>query len=417
MLTAMKLSRAYRSSILLAVFAAVCLPLAAENWPFFRGPSRQGISSDKNVPLEWDEKTGVRWAQDIPGSGWSSPIVWTDKVFVTITTEEGASCRVIALDAASGRILWNTEVFRQVPESNRRQNSFATPTPATDGRLVYAVFNDGGIAALDYEGQVVWTHRDFHYFSQHGLGNSPILHDDLLIMTYDGSSRAGDKIGWKIPWDGAALRALDTRTGKLRWEGKRGKSRIAHVTPNLMKVNGRMQLVSSAGDVIQGFDPADGRRLWSVFSQGEGVVPSVVVGKNLAYTASGFEASTIRAVRPGGEIVWEQTRAVPHIPSFLYLDPYLYSIHENGIALCMRADSGEIVWQARVGGAYWASPVLAGGRIYFLSEDCLTTVIEPGAEYKAVASNALPGRCKASMAVSDGRFYIRTDTKLFSVTR
>jgi len=400
---------------LLLLFLAATVILPAENWPVFRGPSRQGISSETNLPLKWDENTNIDWKQKIPGAGWSSPVVWGDRVFVTTADDGGASCRVLSLDASTGCILWDKEVFRQKILPKREQNSYATPTPATDGERVYAVFSDGGFAALDFDGNIVWTNRDYEYFSQHGLGASPILYEDLLIMPFDGSSPEAEKVGWKIPWGGASIWALDVETGKLRWEAKRGLSRIAHVTPNILKRDGMVQLVSGAGDVIQGFDIRNGKLLWTRYSQGEGVVPSIVLGGGLIYTASGFEASTIRVVKPGGGIAWEVARSVPHIPSFLYHDGLLYTMDENGIALCLRAGTGEVVWQQRVGGTHAASPVYAGGRIYFLSEEAETVVIKPGEEYKELARNPLPGRAKASIAVSRGALFLRTDQELYCI--
>ena len=359
----------------------------------------------------------MKWKTPLRGSAWSSPIVWGDRVFLTTAENDGAACHVLALDAGTGELLWDRQVFDQETLMKRRQNSYASPTPVTDGRSVFAVFADGSIVALDFDGNVLWQNRDFDFFSEHGLGASPILHEDLLVMAFDPSSRTRreEKIGWKVPWDGAAIWALNKESGEPAWIGKRGPSRLAHVTPNLLQVDGTPQLISAAGDVIQGFDPETGKRLWSVYAQGEGVVPSIVVGGGLAYSISGFEATAIRAVAPGGKIVWEQTRSASHIPSMLYHDGLLYNIHENGVATCMDAETGDVIWQERVGGTHWASPVLADGRIYFLSEEGESTVIRPGRDYDELARNGLDEHTQASMAVSGGRLYIRTADHLWAI--
>ncbi|MBI1353722.1 MAG: PQQ-binding-like beta-propeller repeat protein [Acidobacteria bacterium] len=390
---------------------------SAEDWPGFRGLTRQGVSTETGLPLRWSPTENVAWKTPISGAGWSSPIVWGKRIFLTTATDEGTSCHVLALDAETGEVLWDRRVFGQDALQKREQNSYASPTPVTDGETVFAVFGGGGVAALDFDGNMLWTNRDFDFYSEHGLGASPILYKDTVIMTFDPSSRTGraEKIGWKVPWNGAALWALDKKTGKRVWEAKRGPSRLAHVTPNFMEAAGRLQLVSGAGDVIQGFDPDTGERLWSVYSQGEGVVPSIVVGGGLAYSISGFEATTIRAVAPGGKIVWEQTRSASHIPSMIYDRGLLFNMHEGGVATCMDAETGEVIWQQRVGGQHWASPVLADGRIYFLSEAGETIVIEPGREYKELARSDLGERTQASMAVSGGRLYIRTADHLWAI--
>ena len=401
-------------------------PARAENWPRFRGPTGQGISTEKNVPLEWGEGKNVAWKTAIPGEGWSSPVVWGDRAFLTAATDGGASCHVICVDANSGKILWDTELFKQPTKRKEGMNSYATPTPATDGKRVYAVFGGGGIAAVNVaDGKLAWANMNHPYYSQHGLGASPLVYQDLLIMPYDGSSEGENKqVGWKIPWDQAKVVALDVATGKERWVGRRGKSRISHMTPIVVDVGGTPQLISPAGDVVQGFDLKTGERIWSVYSQGEGVTPSPVVGDGLVFTSSGFEAETIRAIKldPKAEgdvtkthIAWEQKRAVPTRPSFAYHGGLLFSLKENGIALCLEAKTGEVVWQERFDANFSASPVVAAGRIYFLAENGDATVIEAGRTFKELAVNTLEGRFQASPAISGGRIFIRSDKHLYCI--
>jgi outer membrane protein assembly factor BamB len=405
--------------------AFIVLPKSArtENWPGFRGPTGQGMSSEKRLPTEWSSTANVAWKTEIPGEGWSSPVIYGDRVFVTTSVDAGVSCRVLCLKRQTGEVLWNKEVIQQTPKRKEKRNSYATPTPVTDGKQVYVAFGDGTVAALTMKGGVVWTNRDFKYYSQHGLGVSPRLYQDLLIIPFDWSNEGEDKkVGWQKPWDKSVILAFDKRTGKLRWRAQRGLSRLGHVTPNILREKGRDQLVSAAGDVIQGFDPTTGEKLWWARSQGEGVVPSVVIGDGLAFTASGFEQPTIRAVRTGGRgdvtqthIAWEQTRNVPSVPSFVYVKPLLFTVTDTGVVACLKADTGEVVWQERIGGTHAASPIYADGKIYFLSMEGESVIIEAKPEFKLVARNSIAEYCQASPATSQGQLFIRSEKNLYCI--
>jgi outer membrane protein assembly factor BamB len=396
-------------------------PLLAENWPFWRGPSRQGISQETGLPIAWSNDSNVVWKIEISGEAWSSPIVFGDQAFVTTTTGNGVNCHVLGIDRKSGKIQWDKKVFEQVPLRKEQRNSYATPTPATDGERVFAVFGDGSVVAVSARnGDVLWEHREVKYYSQHGLGASPVLHGDLLIMPFDHSSTGENKrLGWQIPWDQSYLLAFDKKSGAVRWKAMRGQSRIGHVTPNIMTQNGQETLVSGAGDVVQGFSLADGKRLWSFFSQGEGVVPSIVIGNGMIFSISGFEKPAIRAIRPpkkaGGEpeLVWEQKKSVPMIPSLIFFENHLYGITEGGVAICLNAADGTIVWQERVGGNHYPSPLLAENRIYFTSEEGDTTVIAAASEFKILARNPLKEKTQASLAISQKQIFLRTARHLY----
>jgi len=411
-----------------AIIAGFCLAVAATleaaNWPQFRGSTGQGHSSETGLPLKWTTTENIAWKAELPGESWSSPIVWGERVFVTTATENGASCRVFALDRKSGKILWDKEVFQQVPRRKEGRNSYATPTPATDGERVYACFGDGSFAALNFAGEVVWTNRDYKFYGQHGLGTALLLHDGAVIMARDGSNDGEDKkLGWQTPWDQAYVLALDAKTGKERWKGKRGLSRISHGTPVIWEHAGKAQVVTEAGDVVQGFDLKTGQRLWSSLVAGEGKVPSAVIGDGLVFTSGGWGGKeSIKAFKLGGQgdlqesnLVWEQKKGMPKVPSMLYVKPHLFAITDGGVATCMKAGTGEIVWQERVGGNFSASPVAADGRIYFVGDNGETTVIEAGPEFKVLAKNALGEKLQASPAISQGQVFIRTEKNLFCI--
>jgi outer membrane protein assembly factor BamB len=404
---------------LLAVMASSA---TAENWPRFRGPTGQGISTETNLPLTWSASENVAWKRPIDGEGWSSPVIWDDRVFVTTATDEGKSCHVLSIDRRTGDVAWDKEVFQQETRFKRPDNSYATPTCVTDGEQVFAVFAAGGIVALDMEGHKQWENHDVTFFSQHGLGASPILADGLLIMPFDGSSPEDELVGFKKGWPGAVLMALDQKTGDVRWRASRGLSRLAHVTPQTVEVDGQHQLISAAGDVIQAHDLKNGELVWTVRSQGEGVTPSIVLGDGVSYSCSGFEKPTIRAVELGGHgdvtethVKWEQTRGVPALASLLLVGPHLYAVTDQGVLTCFDAETSKQVWRHRIGGRHSPSPVYADGRIYFLSEEGESVVIEPGAEYKELARNSIGGLCRASIAVSQGNLFIRNDEGLFCI--
>jgi len=396
---------------------------SGEDWPCFRGPTRQGISQEKDVPTQWSATSNIRWKAPIPGEGWSSPIVFGNRLFVTTALDGGSSLHLICLDRPTGKAIWDKELTRQKAGHKQSNNSYATPTPATDGTRIYVPACDGRILAVSMEGKVEWINSDFDYYSEHGLAVSPVLYEDLVIVPFDWSGPPPDtKLGWQVPWDKAVILAVDKNAGRTRWKGSRGSSRIAHVTPQIANLEGRDQLVSGAGDVIQGFDPKTGERLWTVSSPGEGVVPSVVVGEGLAFTASGFGASRICAVRLGGtgdvtetHTVWESRQDVPKMSSMLYASSRLYLATETGVAKCFQAATGEILWRERLGAKFSASPVWADGTIYFLAENGKMTIVEDGPTFRIVAQNELGERCCASPAISQSNLFLRTDKAVYCI--
>jgi outer membrane protein assembly factor BamB len=399
-------------------------PLAgAADWPRFRGPNGQGLSDEKDIPTKWGEAENVAWKVPVPAEGWSSPAVAGGKVYLTGTTDGGQACHVLAFDAATGKLLWDKEVFRQVPTRKERMNSFATPTPVADGDGVYAVFGQGGIAAVSAAGEVRWTYTKVSHYSQHGLGASPVVTKNLLVMPFDGSSPGPDKkIGWQTPWEEAYILALDTKTGAEVWRAKRGKSRIAHATPVVFTLGGKAVLISNAGDVLQAFDPSTGDRLWSVPSEGEGLVPSVVIAGKTLYATPGWPKQTLRAWTWDGDdpataprLVWQQPRDVPMLPTPVFVNGHLFYVTEKGIALCLDPATGKPAWSERVPGSYSASPVSAGGKVYAVSEQGEATVFEAKPEFAVVARNKLAGKFQATPAVSGGRIYLRSETHLYCI--
>ena len=399
-----------------------------ENWAQFRGPNTQGISQSTGLPTYWSRTENIAWKVPIPGESWSSPIVWGNHIFVTTTTDDGANCYVMALDRLSGQVLWSKRVFTQRANQHRHDmNSFATPTPVTDGNSVFAVFADGSFVALDFSGNILWTNRDLNWHSQHGLSASPILYNDLLILPVDQSSRDPENRapGWRHAWDEGFVLALDKNTGEERWRAMRGMSRLSHATPAILNVNGQNQLISPAGDVIQGFDPTDGRLIWTIQTDGEPAVPSPVFGDGMIFTAP-TGGAPIYAVRPDGQgdatethIVWATRGHTPLMSSKLFVAPYLITFPGNRVCV-LNAATGEFIWEERLGiGAMNPSPIYADGKIYAISENGTTVVMQLTGDaekpLEIIAVNRLEEMTRASLAVAGNRLLIRTENYLWSI--
>jgi outer membrane protein assembly factor BamB len=395
----------------LIALAAATRAGRAQDWPQFRGPTGQGVSAATGLPGEWSESKNIIWKTAVAGSGWSSPVIAGGRVWVTTFVDKGSSLRALAFDAETGKALVDVEVFTiKGADPINPKNSRASPTPVVDGDRVYVHFGADGTAALTTAGEVVWKTR-FSYSSQHGSGGSPVVVGDLLIVSCDGP-------------DAAFLVALDKVTGKQRW--KTWKHRPwdqAYSTPLLITVGGRDEIVSVGAYHTAAYDPRTGKEIWGVnYPDGFSNVPRPVYGDGIVYVTTGFQQPSLVAIRADGagdvtrtHIAWTLARAAPLTPSPLLLGEALYVVNDGGIAMCLNANTGAPAWVQRLPGTYSASPVFADGRIYFLNEDGVATVIAPGAEFGVLATNRLDGTTYASMAVSSGSFFIRTDRSLYRI--
>jgi outer membrane protein assembly factor BamB len=386
----------------------------AEDWPQFRGPTGQGHSSERGLPLDWSESRNVKWKTSVPGRGWSSPVVAGGRVWLTTSVKaNGASLRAVAYDVETGREAVNVEVFRlRSADLLNAKNSHASPTPIADGERVYVHFGAEGTAALTTSGEIVWKTR-LPYQSQHGNGGSPMLYGDLLILSCDGS-------------DQAFVVALDKRTGKVRWKTwRRQPWDQAYSTPLLIRVGEQDQVVSVGAYRAAAYDPQTGKELWRVsYADGFSNVPRPVYGHGLVYIATGFQQPTLMAVRPDGSgdvtrthVAWTLRRAAPLTPSPLIVGDEIYVVNDGGIASCLDARTGDTHWQQRLGGEYSASPLFADGRIYFLNEEGTATAIAPGKAFVRLATASLDGATLASIAVADGSLFIRSDTHLYRIAK
>jgi len=407
--------------LLIAVLGAFAGLAAGADWPQFRGPTGQGLVPNGRLPVEWGRTRNIAWKRAIPGAGWSSPVVAGGRVYLTTSLSvQGRptgdqSLRALALDAKTGELLWDREVFLQSGVSAARisgKSSHANPTPVVDDGRLFVHFGHQGTACLDLAGNLLWRNTSLTYEPVHGNGGSPALVDGALVFNCDGNDRQ-------------FVAALDAGTGKLLWKTDRNAhaSRgFSFCTPLVITVNRRKQVVSPGSDVVAGYDPACGKEIWRVRYVGWSVVPRPVFGHGLLFVCIGSESPKLLAIRSGGEgdvtdthVAWTTQKAVPMTPSLLLIGDDLYMVADNGVASCLDAKTGRGHWRERLGGNYSASPLVADSKIYFVSEEGACTVVKAGKRFQPVARNDLGERTLASPAAADGGLYLRTERHLYRV--
>lgn len=405
-----------------AVLFLVDASLHAENWPEFRGPTGQGICHDGNLPVEWTNTRNVAWKAPIPGAGWSSPIVHAGRVYLTTSVPVAQSktgdqsLEALCLDARTGKMLWEKEVFRQdgkIAPRIHNKNSHASPTPLTDGQRLYVHFGHQGTACLDLEGKILWRNNGLKYAPVHGNGGAPILVDNKLVFSCDGG-------------DQQFVAALDKNSGTLLWKTERqvdaGK-KFAFSTPLSIEANGRKQVVSPGAGAVCAYDPGTGKELWRVRTGGGySVVPRPIFGHGLVFVCTGFDTPSLLAIRPDGtgdvtdtHIAWKTRKSVPLTPSLLLVGEEMYMISDNGVASCLDAKTGKVHWQERIGGNHSAAPLVAAGKIYCQNEEGTGVVLKAGRHFEQLAKNPLGERTLASYAAADGAFFIRTEKNLYCI--
>ncbi len=408
-----------------AAFALALLSTAAGDWTQFRGPSAQGHSDARKLPLEWSDTKNVTWKVPIPGHGWSSPLLTGGKLFLTTavperpgSTTSDQSLRVVCLNAQTGKILWNTEVFHQdsatAPKIHKK-NSHASPTPIIEDGKLYAHFGHQGTACLNLFGKVIWKTRELKYAPLHGGGGSPLIYRNLLIFSCDASIN---------PF----VVALDKRTGKVKWKTPRNvqvNRKFSFSTPLLLEVGGKTQLISPGSGAVCAYDPDNGKEIWRVrYGQGYSVVPRPVAGHGLVFVSSGYDRATLYAIKvdaatrgdvTDSNVVWQTSKRAPKNPSPLLIGDELYIVADTGTASCLDAKTGEEHWVERVGGGMSSSPVYADGRIYIQDEQGQGTVIEASKKFKVLAKNKVEGRTFATYALDDGVIFIRSEKSLYRI--
>lgn len=385
----------------------------ARYWPRWRGPSGQGLVSGTGYPDTWSATENVLWRTPVPGSGNSSPIVWGDRIFLTTAYDGGQRMSVIAYRRSDGVQLWET--FS--PDSSRgprhhAKNGYASATAATDGERVYVSLGSRGLLALDMDGAILW-HRELGAIGNyHGAAGSPLLYQDRLIIHQDQSRDA-------------FIAAFDTSTGEEIWRTRRAAN-VGWSTPIAVRVGDHDEIIVNGQRRVKAYDPGTGVELWSCDGTTFEVVPTPVVGYGMVFCASGRAGPTL-AIRPGGEgdvtathLEWESPRGSPFVPSPILYRERIYMVNDmQSIATSLDVVTGERVWQGRLGVArregFSASPVALDGKLFFTNDEGETFVVRASDEFELMRVNTLGEPVRASPALVDGRWYIRTAGNLIAI--
>jgi outer membrane protein assembly factor BamB len=399
------------------VFCLLLLSQAvqAENWPAWRGPRLDGTSQETGIPIKWSLNENIRWKTEIPGEGFSSPIVWNDQIFLETALTEKEERQVLCIQKKDGNILWQRTVVTAPLEKKHDLNGYASSTPATDGTNVYVSFLDKDkmlVAAYDFKGSQKWLVRPGDFYSMHGFCSSPILYQNKVIVNgdHDGNSY---------------IVALDRTDGRTLWKTARQNKTRSYCVPIIRQLSGRTQMILSGDKSVASYDPGNGKLHWIMDGPTEQFVASVVYNSSadLLFVTGGFPDLHILGLKHDGQgrigaekIAWRSNKGVSYVPSPIAVGDYCFIVSDGGIASCFQAKTGKIEWQERLDGAHHASLVSAENHLYFLSDRGVTTVVEAGPEFRIIAKNALSEKCFASPAISNGDLLIRGEKHLFCAT-
>lgn len=398
------------------------LASAADSWPAYRGPTAQGHSDAKGVPLQWSESEHIAWKTAIPGEGWSSPVVADGAAWMTSALEGGRSLHAFKVDVATGKILHDVEVFtNEVVPVKHDRNSHASPSPVIDGERVYVHFGTMGTACLaTKDGKKLWENRTLKIDHAVGAGGSPTLWHDRLFLTCDGID---DQFGV----------ALDTQTGKELWRAPRTatvrlqkvqrESRKCFGTPIVFTIDGKEQVLTAAAERLYAHDPQTGKELWFVDYTGYSNASIPVSDGKILILPTGFNNSEVWGIRLGGasgdvtatHVAWKLKLSGLSQPSPLLIDGRVYVVNDSGILSCIEAATGKQLWKERIGPDFAASPILVDGRIYFFDCRGKAMVIAATPEFKVLATSQLDDGCMASPAVVGKSLIVRTKKNLYRI--
>ena len=411
------------------------MTLAADNWPQWRGPGGNGISAEKNLPVEWSAEKNVVWKTAIPGRGRSSPVIWGDRVFLTTDIEAGKAegnqppkhvlrgtpfrhpdsvgadvrhkMTLLCLDRKTGKILWQRIAYEGVVYDERHKaGSYAAPTPVTDGQAVYAYFGAEGFYAYDLNGKLLWKYDPGKIQTVGmGPGASPVLAGELLILQCDSSDQKSKVV------------AIDRKNGELVWKTERTTD-MTWSTPMLVGT----ELITTANDMVISYDPKTGKERW----RGPGVkgnaVPSPVSGNGIVVVSAGYPDKYAWAFRAGGDgtKLWEYSKGTAYVPSPIFYGDYVYLVTDKGLITCLDAETGSVKYEGKrpgPGGQFAGSPVAYDGKILLTSEDGETHVMQAGPEFAVLRTNSVGEPVLASPAIANGMIFIRGRDHLFAIAQ
>jgi len=404
---------------------------AVKDWPDYRGPTCDGHAPASGLPLTWSETNNVKWKTEIPYRGWSTPVVMDGQVWLTTATVEGHDFYVLCVDAETGKLLFNEKLFHSDnPEplgNGASMNCYATPSPVIEPGRVFVHFGRFGTACLDTKtDKVLWKREDIQCRHYRGASSSPVLFNNLLILTFDGVDKQ-----FHI--------ALNKKTGQTVWETNRsvawndenvpgpmardGDLRKAHSTPLIVTTGGKPLMISAGAKAAYGYDPLTGHELWRVEHPDYSVAPRPLFDHGTTYIVTGLSKKELWAVKTDGQGVVTDTKvswrlADRHVGKYaspLLVDGLIYMAAEDNYVTCVDAATGKVVWTEFIGGKYAASPVYADGRLYFFSQQGTTTVLKPARSFQALATNTLSDGFMASPAVAGRAFFLRTKSNLYRI--
>ena len=407
---------------------------ASTDWPEFRGPTCDGHASATadgkpiGLPIHWSETENIKWKTAIPYRGWSTPVVMGGQVWLTTATEDGHDFYAICVDANTGKIRFNENVFHcDKPEPlGNDVNCYATPSPVIEPGHVYVHFGSYGTACLDSQtGKVIWKRSDIPCRHYRGPSSSPVVFQDLLILTLDGVD-----LQYSI--------ALDKKTGATVWKTNRsvawndedvpgqmardGDLRKAHSTPFIIKSGGKFQLLSVGAKAGYGYDPSTGKELWRVRYADWSTAPRPLYRDGLAFLVTGLVKAELLGVKVDGtgdvtdtHVAWRLKTHVSKTASPVLVDDLIYMVADESFVSCVEAATGNVVWSERIGGKYAASPIYADGHLYFCDKDGTTTILKPGRTFEVETTNKLANGFMSSPAVSGKALFLRTRTDLYRV--